>query len=79
MQKINTSRSGFIYETLRRGIEAGLYPPGTRLPSESQMCSAYHVQRDTVRRALTLLVRDGLIVKRAGVGSFVSPSAASGL
>ena len=61
-----------IYENLRRDIERGDYAPGARLPSESELCRAYGVQRDTVRHALQKLVDDGMIFKRPGRGSFVS-------
>ena len=61
-----------IYENLKRDIERGEYAPGARLPSESELCRAYGVQRDTVRHALQKLVDDGMIFKRPGRGSFVS-------
>lgn len=61
-----------IYENLKREITSGDYAPGAQLPSESELCRAYGVQRDTVRRALQLLVRDGLIFKRPGRGSYVN-------
>ena len=60
-----------IYRQLKAAIADGTYPPGARLPSESQLCREYGVQRDTPRRALELLVREGLIVKHPGKGSFV--------
>ena len=60
-----------IYCELKRGIESGALEPGGRLPSEGELCRKYAVQRDTVRHALELLVRDGLIVKQPGRGSFV--------
>ncbi len=61
-----------IYENLKHDIECGDYLPGARLPSESELCHAYGVQRDTVRRALQRLVDEGIIFKRPGRGSFVS-------
>ena len=60
-----------IYEDLKDEITRGGYAPGARLPSESEPCRTYGVQRDTARRALKKLVDDGLIEKRPGVGSFV--------
>ena len=60
-----------IYRDLRAAIVSGIYPPGARLPSESELCREHGVQRDTVRHSLELLVREGLIVKRPGRGSFV--------
>lgn len=63
-----------IYENLKRDIERGDYAAGAQLPSESELCRAYGVQRDTVRHALQKLVDDGLIFKRPGRGSYVSDS-----
>ena len=60
-----------IYCELKRGIADGAFPPGGRLPSESALCRESGVQRDTVRHALEMLVREGLIVKQPGRGSFV--------
>jgi len=60
-----------ISRHLRNAIQAGAYPPGAKLPSESELCRDYGVQRDTARRALSLLVQEGLIVKLPGRGSFV--------
>lgn len=41
-----------------------------RLPSENMLCKQYHVSRQTVRAALSLLAQEGLIEKRKGSGSF---------
>ena len=64
-----------IYRELRAAIANGTYAPGARLPSESELCREYSVQRDTVRHALELLVHEGLIVKHPGRGSFVCSEA----
>lgn len=41
-----------------------------KLPSENSLCVQYHVSRQTVRAALELLSKEGLIEKRHGSGSF---------
>lgn len=41
-----------------------------KLPSEHALCQQYHVSRQTVRAALSLLTKEGLIEKRHGSGSF---------
>ncbi len=41
-----------------------------KLPSEHLLCQQYHVSRQTVRAALSLLTEEGLIEKRHGSGSF---------
>ena len=35
------------------------------------MCEAYGVSRITVKKAMDLLVNEGLVVKRRGAGTFV--------
>lgn len=60
-----------IYRHLKNAIRARAYLPGERLPSEGELCREYGVNRETVRHALKLLVGEGMIVKRAGKGSFV--------
>lgn len=62
-----------IYEEQRAKVLDGSYPQGGRLPYERELCQHYGVDRVTVRRAMQMLVEDGLIEKRTGVGSFVLP------
>ena len=45
---------------------------GDAIPSERQLCADLGVSRLTVRAALDDLVRDGLLVRRHGSGTFVS-------
>lgn len=60
-----------IADHLRAGIEHGDREPGAQLPSESQLMSEYDVSRVTARRALGLLVTEGLVVAEHGRGWFV--------
>lgn len=57
---------------LRRGILAGDWPPGAKLPTESGLAQETGLSLTTVRRAFDLLVEEGLVVRRQGSGSFVS-------
>lgn len=61
-----------IRDTVRARIEAGHYKEGDRLPSESALIAEFGVSRMTVRQALTQLVFENLIVRQAGMGSFVA-------
>jgi GntR family transcriptional regulator len=61
-----------LRETIREKIEAGIYAPGSKISSENELCQTYSLSRVTVRRALGDLVDEGLLVKRKGVGTFVS-------
>ena len=63
---------GQVIAALAQAIEGGRLQPGDLLPTEGEMCRQYGVSRITVRRAMTELVNRRLVVRRAGVGSFVA-------
>ncbi|MFI7438659.1 GntR family transcriptional regulator [Nonomuraea indica] len=63
-----------IAAELRARIEGGELPPGGALPSEAELRRQYGASRNTVRQALALLERDGLVVAEHGRGRFVSRS-----
>ncbi|MBL0373859.1 GntR family transcriptional regulator [Rhizobium sp. KVB221] len=54
-----------------RGLVDGL-PAGERLPSEPQLAKDFKVSRFTVSKAVEQLVKDGLIVRKQGSGTFVA-------
>ncbi|MNI48190.1 Trehalose operon transcriptional repressor [compost metagenome] len=60
-----------IYNEYSNRIVSGQLPPGSKLPSESELAEAYGTSRETVRKALNLLFREGYIHKMKGRGSFV--------
>ncbi|TDB96751.1 GntR family transcriptional regulator [Actinomadura sp. 7K534] len=62
---------------VRRRIENGDYPPGSMLPSESQLVREFAVGRTTVVRALQMLQQEGWITREHGRGSFVKGRPAS--
>lgn len=63
-----------IAQMLRGEIAEGLYPPGTKLPTEAELSARFGVNRHTVRHALALLAAEGLVVARRGAGVFVAAS-----
>lgn len=62
---------------LRQSMAAGLLRPGDQLPSEAQMVERYEVSPMTVRRAINILVDQGLVIAEQGRGTFVKPVAMS--
>ncbi len=57
---------------MRAAIADGEYNPGDRLPSESELCLQHGVSRGTVVRAIEDLVREGIVYRRQGAGSFIA-------
>ncbi|MEQ9070675.1 MAG: winged helix-turn-helix domain-containing protein, partial [Gimesia chilikensis] len=64
-----------IGEHLKRQIREGQILPGTALPSEQQLASLFDSARSTVRQAMGLLEREGLVSRVQGKGTFVSDQA----
>ena len=62
-----------IRGTLREGILSGHYAPASLLPSEAALGAQFNASRITVRQALADLQNEGLIFRRHGKGTFVSP------
>lgn len=55
-----------ILGILRERIRSGLYPVGTRAPSEAELCDEFNVSRQTVREALRKLSELGYVERRRG-------------
>lgn len=60
-----------IYQSIENSILRGEFTPGDFLPSENQYVKQFKVSRDTVRKALSLLMTNGYIQKIHGKGSIV--------
>jgi GntR family transcriptional regulator len=58
---------------LRREFSGPDYEPGGAIPGENELASRYGVSRVTVRRALDRLEEDGLIIRRRGARTVLSP------
>jgi GntR family transcriptional regulator len=56
---------------LRRRIGAGDWTGGDRMPGEVTLAYEYRVSRVTIRQALAELVKDDLVERRRGSGTFV--------
>ncbi len=61
-----------LKEILNKKILDNTWLHGEKLPTEQELCEQYEVSRITVRRALAELEREGLIVRKQGLGTFVS-------
>lgn len=68
-----------VAEDLRHKIEAGVYPPGSRLPSRRQLMEIYKdpvtgrpVSDTVIGKAMMLLRAAGLVETQSGVAVFVA-------
>lgn len=57
---------------IREQIENGEYSFGQLIPSEQQLSEMYRVSRMTLRKAVAILVGEGLLIPRPGKGTFVN-------
>ncbi len=62
-----------VQHILLERIKSGAYPPGSQLPPEDELGVQLGVSRTTVRSALDGLVARGIVIRRHGAGTFVSP------
>jgi GntR family transcriptional regulator len=62
-----------LAEGLRGLINEGSVRVGEALPSERELSNMTHISRVTVRKAIDTLLREGMISRRRGSGTYVAP------
>lgn len=71
-EDIGLAKSEQVARAIERDIRAGRLPHGDLIGSEAGLMRRFSVSRNTVRRGLEILARQGLITTRTGIGSFVT-------
>lgn len=75
MVKLNEADIQPLYQQMAKSlaekIRLGIYPEGSKLPTEEMLSKEYSVSRITVRNALKQLAQDNLIASKQGKGTFV--------
>ncbi|RME46435.1 MAG: GntR family transcriptional regulator [Chloroflexi bacterium] len=61
-----------ISDLLIERIHSGIYAPGTRLPSESELAEELGVSRSSIRTALARLAAEGMVIRKQGDGTYVN-------
>lgn len=64
-----------IAEEIRTQILSGDLAEGARLTSTTEYATCYRINPATANKAVSLLVDEGLVVKRRGIGMFVTQGA----
>jgi len=63
-----------VARQLERLIVEGQLEPGTKLPSETDLCQQFNVSRTVIREAVNSVEAKGLVETRQGVGTTVLPA-----
>jgi GntR family transcriptional regulator len=61
-----------LYDILVEKIRKGEWKPGDMIPPESELGEQYGLSRNTVRAVMDMLVKQGLLLRERGKGSFVA-------
>jgi DNA-binding GntR family transcriptional regulator len=61
-----------VNRIIRDRIQGGVYPPGGRLPSETDLAAEFGISRATLRLAIAPLVSDGVLLRKQGDGTYVN-------
>lgn len=76
MDKLNAETNVSLYTQLANQIRSDIYErkftAGEKIPSEFELSDMYQVSRSTVRKAISVLVDENLLVKAHGKGTFVA-------
>lgn len=62
-----------LVQQVRQGLQFGILTAGERLPTVKEVVAQVAINPNTVLRAYRDLEHDGLVVIRAGLGTFVAP------
>ncbi len=78
--ELNFNSQTPIFQQIADGIEeavlTGAFPEESQIPSITEFSVRYTINPATALKGINLLVEEGVLYKRRGVGMFVSPGAA---
>ena len=66
-----------IAKMLEDGILRGIHPEETQVPSTNELARTLRINPATGAKGLNLLVEEGILYKRRGLGMFVAEGAAA--
>lgn len=61
-----------LFEAFAKGIRSGLFKPGDRVPTETELTKRFPVSLGTVQKALAKLATSGLVVRNRKTGTFIA-------
>ena len=77
--EFNTDKSIYlqIAENIEDNILQKIIEEGTPVPSTNQLAVMYRINPATAGKGITMLVNEGILYKKRGIGMFVSTGAAN--
>lgn len=69
MKKINKTTR--VHEAIQSEVTLGNWQTGMRIPADEELCEKYNVGRNTLREAISSLVRSGVLYRKQGAGTFI--------
>lgn len=77
--KIDFGSQTPIFLQLSQGLEdeilSGIYREGEQIPSITELAASYKINPATALKGINLLVDEGIVYKKRGIGMFVSQGA----
>ena len=64
-----------IARMLEDDILRGIYQEGEQVPSTNELARSYNINPATAAKGINLLVADGILYKKRGIGMIVAPGA----
>ena len=64
-----------IARMLEDDILRGIYQEEEQVPSTNELARGYNINPATAAKGINMLVADGILYKKRGIGMFVSPGA----
>lgn len=74
---VQINKSQQVYQILKEKIENGIFKTNERLPSIRKLADEYGINKNTVNTVISMLINEGLIESRSGIGTFVSSKCAA--
>lgn len=64
-----------IADMIKDDLVEGLLSEGEQIPSTTELSNFYNINRATAQKGITLLVDEGIVVKKRGIGVFIAEDA----
>lgn len=64
-----------IADMIKDDLVEGLLSEGEQIPSTTELSNFYNINRATAQKGIALLVDEGIVVKKRGIGVFIAEDA----